>query len=179
MLIALAFMVAIGLRAQTDTISLRYFSPDYADPFLKNLSELQNVSQLGVTVAGESLKDKRIVYRCHRVLDGVSSIVSQLPKAVPIKSDSVKFIFGARPIDSDSVFFVIDCPMLSKGGISVATEGRILMETYPPHSFTRSDTIPIMAYTTGIPHRMKIGSEIVEAMNYCGLRGTCASIGMV
>ncbi len=55
---------AIGLHAQTDTLALSYTTPDYADPFLKNLCELQNVSQLGVTVSGKSLNGRKLIYRC-------------------------------------------------------------------------------------------------------------------
>lgn len=164
---------AIGLHAQTDTLALSYTTPDYADPFLKNLCELQNVSQLGVTVSGKSLNGRKLIYRCHRVLNGSPSIVMETPRATTVKSDSIRLILGARPIDSDSVFIALEGPVLLKSGIAVATDRCILMETYPAHPVTVNDTIPVMAYTTGIPQRMNLGGKTMEVTYYCGLRDAC------
>lgn len=168
--IVLLLATAIDLHAQTDTIALRYTTPDYADPFLKNLCELQNVSQLGVTLSGKSLSGRKFIYRCHRVLDGSPSIVVQTPRAVTAESDSIRLIVGTRPINSDSVFIALDGPVLFNSGIAVATDRRILMETYSAHPVTVNDTIPVMAYTTGIPRRMNFDGKTVDVTHYCGLR---------
>ncbi len=97
----------------------------------------------------------------------------ETPKATTVKSDSIRLILGARPIDSDSVFIALEGPVLFKSGIAVATDRCILMETYPAHPVSVNDTIPIMAYTTGIPQRMNLGGKTMEVTYYCGLRDAC------
>jgi len=168
--IILMFITWMAMQAQSDTLLLHYSSPRYDDPFIENLVKLQDVSQLRVTISGDSLKGRKLIYRCHRVLNGVSTEIRRFPIPIPVKNDCVKFLFGARAVSPDSVVIALDGPVRSRGGERVATSGHILMETYPEQAFSVSDTIPIVAYTTGIPYKTTFSGQVAEGVDYCGLR---------
>lgn len=167
----LVIVSAIGVSAQSDTVAIKYSSPHYADKFLKNLSDLQEVSQLRVTLSGKPLAGKKLFsIGCHRVVNGVDSILDRTPSIAGVRGDSLTVLFGARPIGPDSVYVVIDGPFMAKGGRRVSTANHVLMETYPEAVVSVADTIPVIAYVAGIPHKVKHGDAVYEAVDYCGLR---------
>lgn len=172
LLSVMAMIVSVvGGFAQTDTLSIRYSSPHYDNPFLKNFSELMEVSQLRVTLSGKPFEGRKFFsIGCHRVVNGVDSIVDRTPSVAGVRGDSLTIMFGARPIDSDSVYVVINGPFWVKGGRRVSTANHVLMQTYPEAGVSVADTIPVIAYTTGILHKVKHGDAVYDAVDYCGLR---------
>ncbi len=156
--------------AQNDTLSLRYDSPDYDNTFLKNLMELQEINQKKVTVAGSDMKNKNFVLRSHHVIAGSDSISQMVPFPLPMIGDSSAIYFGVRPVNVDSIYVVIDGPFSTRFGIRVNTENHILMETYGSLPFSVADTIPLIAYSTGIVKELSYKGQVVKNINYCQLR---------
>lgn len=159
--------------AQNDTLSLRYDSPDYDNMFLKNLMELQEIKQKKVIVAGNDLKNKNFVLRSHHVVSGSDSISQMVPFPIPMREDSLAVYFGVRPVNADSVYVVIDGPFNTRFGMRVNTEYHILMETYGSSSFAVIDTIPLIAYSTGVVKEINYNGQVGKSIDYCQLRDAC------
>ncbi len=88
-----------------------------------------------------------------------------------ITPDSTTFSITAMPIDSlNLAVYVSHCSSLRRV-VSVPTTNRLLVSCNFEWEFNTGDTIPLMAYTTGIPTKFDYGDgKVVEGVDICGLR---------
>ena len=90
-----------------------------------------------------------------------------------IEPDSTKITFTAVPKDSTNVAFSF---MRLSSGVprmtaSVETDYHILIGCDYEWKFHMNDTIPLVGYSDGIHHKIKLGNgQILEGLDICGLR---------
>ena len=78
--------------------------------------------------------------------------------AQSIDSDTAKISLKSKAVHSTRKYDVKNC------------KSHILMETYTEAPLTTADTIPVIAYTTGLVQNFMFEGKPVTGIDYCGLR---------
>ena len=165
-MLILTSLCTVSMVAQ-DTISVIYESPK--DAFVQKLMDFQGIFGFDVTVktSQKGLPYKLCMVRC---TNGKAER-KVLNEELPCKMDSVShFYFFAQAESADSVHIGCQYRVGTNLHIPIVTKNYILMETLPTKTYTVSDRIPLMAYTTGHRCEMNFNGQIVEAIDYCGVR---------
>lgn len=162
----LAFLCTTSIVAQ-DTISIRYEFPK--DTFVYNLMRFQHIDALDVTVKG-NLKNRAYKLYMIRNQEGKSER-KELNAMFSCRMDSVEhFSFFARPETPDTAhircFYGSDVDL----HLPIETKHCILMETLPTQSYTVTDRIPLIAYTSGEEKNITFNGETMQAIDYCAVR---------
>lgn len=105
------------------------------------------------------------------------------PMRIPDSDSSLRIAFLSREIGPDSVQVGVNLPWFGyRGGFSHAPEfsgSFLLLEPAAlagcdpqnrPREYTTRDTIPVVAYTTGIPRTGGFGEEQTRYFDVCSLR---------
>ena len=88
-----------------------------------------------------------------------------------IAPDSTTFSITTMPIDSlNLAVYVSHCSSLRRI-VAIPTSNRLLVSCNFEWDFSPTDTIPLVAYTTGIPKKYDLGNgNEIESWDICGLR---------
>ena len=78
--------------------------------------------------------------------------------AQSIDNDTAKISLKSKAVHSTRKYDVKNC------------KSHILMETYTEAPLTTADTIPVIAYTTGLVQNFMFEGKPVTGIDYCGLR---------
>lgn len=86
-----------------------------------------------------------------------------------IETDSTKIVFTS--IAKDSLNVIISVTENPRMTVSIPTTNQLLIGCDYEWDFNENDTIPLVAYATGVPTKYDMGDgRILEGFNICGLR---------
>ena len=150
----------------TDTISVFYETPQ--DNFVQGLMEFQGIYGFNVQVKTD-LKVSYLLYMV-QCTNGTSTRKA-LNKVRPLDiNGQTNFQFFAKAQSPDTAHIAIQSPIGMSLYLPVPTEGCILMETLPTHTYTAKDRIPLIAYTTGHKRTITWSGQEGTLIDYCGVR---------
>ena len=159
----------LSAYGQQERVTVAYGDPGEVDPLVWNLLQFERISYLKAMLQGEVLRGKEAVVMKHIVREGVEEreeIVSL------VSADSIfEIVFLGKEVDSDSARIQLAMSGCRAETFCPVSGKPILMETYTGMSdYTLTDTIPVAAFTTGLPIVVEMGGEPCEWISYCGLR---------
>ena len=86
-----------------------------------------------------------------------------------INPDSANTSITITAMAKDSLNVLI-CLGSNRKTVNIPTDAHALVGCDFNWTFNETDTIPLMAYTTGIPQQFKIDGKLFKGYNICGLR---------
>lgn len=89
---------------------------------------------------------------------------------VPIQRDSTQIIVTALPKDSMTVAIYVNGVYKFVQDVHIPTYQHLLIGCEFGWEFNDTDTIPLMAYSTGIEGKIRINGEIYDSYDICGIR---------
>ena len=89
---------------------------------------------------------------------------------VPIQRDSTQIVVTALPKDSMTVAIYVNGAYMLVQDVHIPTYQHLLIGCEFNWEFNDTDTIPLLAYSTGIQGNIKINGEVYERYDICGLR---------
>ncbi|WP_370861057.1 hypothetical protein [Parabacteroides faecis] len=167
--IFLVFCLASLLAsAQSSKVEVSYELCE--DDMIRELMDFQEIRYYKVFVKGDfsgkmcnlvmvHCRDGKFSYDNKPVRFQEKDSVIQLTYfAQSVDADTSKISLKSKAIHSTSKYDVKNC------------KSHILMETYTETPLTTADTIPVIAYTTGLVQSFMFEGKPVTGIDYCGLR---------
>ncbi|MBD5252553.1 MAG: hypothetical protein HDS49_05940 [Bacteroides sp.] len=139
------------------------------NPEIESLLGLLDASQAVATIVADSIDAP--LYAVWMVNYSGDEPTRKLAGYVPVQPDSTRIFIAAMAKDSLTV--QINIRNSSRQRVSIPTASHSLIGCGGERTYNNVDTIPLMAYTTGIPTKRRLadGNE-VEAFYFCGIRDT-------
>lgn len=150
-----------------DSITVSYEFPK--DKFLHMFMEYQKVYALDVIV--KSTKGD-LFYNIDMVRYTDGQVKREhITEDYLQKLDTLNhFYCFAQASSNDTAHIAIMYPIYSEWNIPINTKNCILMETLPLHAYATTDTIPLIAYTTGHEVTIEWNGQPTKAIVFCGVR---------
>lgn len=160
-------LVSFSISAQSSKVEVSYSLCE--DDMMRELMDFQGIRYYQVFIKGD-FSGKM----CNLVM--VHCTDGQLSYDKPIrfqeKDSVIKLTYFAQSIDNDTTKISLKSKVMNstrKYGIKNGGN-HILMETFPAVPLTIADTIPVIAYTTGLEQKFMLDGKAVTSIDYCGLR---------
>lgn len=151
--------VSYGL-AQSDTVKVVYVDPDKSE-------DASNV--YGISVTG-NFRDKYYTLRMVHCLKGEESVKILNDTPCILKDTMLVLNFRANPFSRDSVLFSVSGTDIGAKIRLTDIRHDILMETYSENSYVVTDTIPLIAYSTGFKDKIMWEGKEAERIDFCKVR---------
>ncbi len=166
---AMAVVSALVVGAKESSVTVK-MTEGSDNPEIENLLSLMDASQATATIYADSLDAKfYAVWMTNYSGDEATRI---LVGYVPVEPDSTRITISAMAKDSLNV--KVNIVGSSRQTVSLpATSSHSLVGCGSERIYNTCDTIPLMAYTTGIPTKYRLGNgDMIDAFYVCGIRDT-------
>lgn len=165
-LVFVAFMLSILYVGAKEPFTVKV-TEGSDNPEIENLLSLLEASQATATIFADSI-DARF-YAIWMVNCSGDSTRRSLAGYVPVRPDSTRIFIAAMAKDSLTV--QINVGKSSRQKVVIPTSAHSLIGCGNVRTYHEVDTIPLMAYTTGIPMKQRLGEgRVVDAFYVCGVR---------
>lgn len=160
-------LVSFSMSAQSSKVAVSYEL--CKDDMMRELMDFQDIRYYQVFIKGDfsgkmcnlvmvHCRDGQLSYDSPVRFQEKDSIIQLTYFAQSIDRDTVKMSLKSKAIHSTSKQDIKNC------------KSHILMETLTEEPLTTADTIPVIAYTTGLEQKFMFDGKPVIGIDYCGLR---------
>lgn len=166
--IFVAFFVAVGLATfakDSITVTQKEVSDN---PEIVGLLGVLGAYQTTATVYADTIDAK--YYEIWMVVCNGKETERTPMSYVPIQRDSTQIVVTALPKDSMTVSIYVNGSYKFVQDVHIPTYQHLLIGCEFGWEFNDTDTIPLMAYSTGIEGKVKINGEIYDRYDICGIR---------
>ncbi len=146
------------------TVNSKEFSNN---PEIEGILGVLGANQTTATIFADSIEAK--YYAIWMIVCNDEETYRQHVTDVPVRPDSTQIVITCMPKDSTAVAVYVNGPGFNHI-VNLHTSNHLLVGCKFGWTFNESDTIPLMAYTSGIVMRARINGKIVEGEDICGLR---------
>lgn len=160
-------LVSFSMSAQSSKVEVSYEL--CKDDMTRELMDFQDIRYYQVFIKGDfsgkmcnlvmvHCRDGQLSYDEPICFQEKDSTIRLTYFAQSIDSDTAKISLKSKAVHSTRKYDVKNC------------KSHILMETYTEAPLTTADTIPVIAYTTGLVQNFMFEGKPVTGIDYCGLR---------
>ncbi len=160
-------LISFSMSAQSSKVEVSYELCE--DDMIRELMDFQEIRYYKVFVKGDfsgkmcnlvmvHCRDGKFSYDKPVRFQEKDSVIQLTYFAQSVDADTSKISLKSKAIHSTSKYDVKNC------------KSHILMETYTETPLTTTDTIPVIAYTTGLIQSFMFEGKPVTGIDYCGLR---------